>query len=113
MAAMAWEHEDVRSNIGRSRSIRGLNPLIVHTHVVGRDVEETRAWGEGRGLLVLATHGAGADLFGVSSLLGPFCEILNRTPGFLVDAFCPVDVDKRFCDEQGAIGPIEGIAKAI
>src|SRR5882724_5639423 len=113
MAAMAWEHEDVRSNIGRSGSILGLNPFIVHTHVVGRDVEETSARGEGRGLLVLATHGAGADLFGVSPLLGPFCGILNRTPGFLVDAFRPVHIDKRFSDEQRAIGPVEGIAKTI
>src|SRR4029434_6844441 len=99
MAVTTWEHEDVRPNIGRSGGILDLNPFIVHTHVVGRDIEQTRTRGVSRGLLVLAPHGAGADLLGSRTVLGQFGGVLHRTPGLLVDAFRPVHIDKWFSNE--------------
>src|SRR5215813_15419288 len=113
MAATAWKHEDIGPNIGCPRRVLGLYPFIVHTHVVGRHVEQAGARRIGGGLLVLAAHSTGTDFLRVGPLLCPLCRILDGASRLLVNPLSPIYIDKGLGDEQRPIGAVEGVAKAV
>src|SRR6266568_7274371 len=113
MATTAWKHEDIGPNIGCPCRVLGLDPFIVHTHVVGWYVEQAGARRIGRGLLVLAAHSTGTDFLYVGPLLRPLRRILDGASRLLVDPLRPIHIDKGLSNEQRPIGPVEGVAKAI
>src|SRR5262249_5442304 len=89
MAATAWKHEDIGPNIGCPCRVLGLYPFIVHTHVVGRHVEQASARRKGGGLLVLAAHRTWTDFLRVGPLLRALRRILDGASRLLVDPLGP------------------------
>src|SRR5439155_19248452 len=114
VTAGAGEHPERRADVWLARGVLHFERLVVHAHVVGRNVEELGPRGVRGRLLVLGPARGRTDPLAVLPGLGPHGGHLDRTARLLVDVRRPVDIRvELFGYQEGAVGSVQRVGEAV